>query len=1110
MKNIAAVTGEDPGFRFFQTDAKKDIPLNLSKSRIWIIDASREKILTARELYFEHRCAKKLKSRNWEEAKKNGSGFRYRLGGINSPSCSDIGDWQHLAQVLTAEGVNYFFNRSVYDSLFQKDDIQYIVEELYAGIIRERTKRSDRTPISCIVALICLHNSGCVLLPTGWISPRSELFDNWPGFQGTLTALLNISDEYFDVAVRKELEDAKANLKVAEAKGGNKKRKKTALLAIKLILQALPPTFKISEITGDMFIAVVDVQIRIRDKFIKTGAISRDRHISDLRLIWNAIAPYRLTLPSADEETRKVRAYITSFVTRTGTFGKEDYGRKRGHQMRKRGDLNWVTDESPHLAGIVDLAREYVSTGTAYISATLSRGFDKFLEYMIDRPDSPTELHMLKREDFRQGGVCCQSNGGYPSFIDYLRSAEDLKRNLNKGSNKGSRSDTQMNQILNATLNFLEWYRDYKKPDYQVPLFRSDIPEQARGGWNNGKSTKLPVPVRVLNICRKILTEDNYAWPRTLESDYAVVTLPDGRTQRVWCPVRAIAMLMLFSLPLRSVSVRRLDSGEGDEYLFDRESGEWKLNDLPTMEKGRSVGIIHQILDTDGTGKPLGGFFINSNKTRNADVKLTSSRGPNKSAFSFGYIIPWNNFELFGHIAFCRDWQTKNNPISEPRGLDSVAEHSMRVTAAVAGSLPDYYFLFRDPNAANEPISSHKLNAMFKQVLEEASRRLSIEYEQEISLSHHFSLHSLRVGGITAFMKSGMPLGVLTEFIAGHSTIIMNLYYQKHSAPEISDIISKAAENLENGDLLEEDLLDRVAQISEDITYNPDGAFTAGGLVFQDKMAFDYLRKSQKGLVLVDIDGCCPVGGSMCDLGGPANTRGEAGFNLLGIHGCATCRFHVTGEPFLAGMVIKANEAIYKLRSLAKAIQDLESRVAGCLNQDSAGLKRMLQGRLDSLNMMAEQTMAEWASRVQSIMMTTGQIRYEKKDDKAAGRTVLMAKDNIVFEEGSEFRLTDFLARTTDLVKLDPVLTEAVKLRRKVLLNKLLTKNGIESLLMSVPDQIAQKSACGLVDMMVEAVGWEGVDSAMTGQVSLQELGFDVTGFDQKGLPSLSDLKRLN
>lgn len=1087
--------GEDTGFRRFLADDGEEVRFNLARTRVWIVDDTSSRVEIARTLYFQLKCAEKLRSGSWANAKKADSVFRYRRGGLFGPDPSTIQEWRSLAQALTAEGIDYFFSQAVFDALYFHESVTPIVEELYDALLRGRSSKSDRTTSAAIDGLFCLQAAGAILLPAGWASRYGGVRDVWPGATETLSAILHPDESLFPHVVQEQLKGALVTLHGQGSKGGNAKRILQAYRTLKLFLTALPPGWEMGRITGDMFIAAVDLVVQMREG--ASDVPPRDRHISNLRLVWNGIAPYRATLPSAADETRKIRDFVTTFVSRVGGDAKSElHRRQRGHQMRKEGDLRWVLEEAPHLEPVVELGREFIHSGTAYVSATLSRGFEKLFEYLIDRPDRISDISGLNREDFRAGAQSCAVNGGFPSYIDYIRHAHDVKRNKNRGSNKGMRSDNQLNHVLNATLNFLEWYRDYKNPDFHVPLYRSDIPAQDRRGWNGGKSTKLPVPVRVLNLCKAILTENGYAWAKAQKDDYVVVTYPDGTTGLEWSPVRAVAMLMLFSLPLRGVSVRRLDSGEGDELIFDPDANAWVCNVLPTAEPGRSVGVVHQILDMGEDGRPLGGFFINSNKTRNAKAKLGSSRGANKSARAFGYIIPWHNEDLFRHLAYCRAWQIRNNPVTEPRSLDTVADHSMRVTKAVARNLPGFYFLFRDPTAGNEPISSFKLNQLFEQVLAEAGRRLSQEEGREISLSDLFTLHSLRVGGITAFMKAGVPLSVLTELIAGHATVMMNLYYQRHSSPEISRIISEAASALESGGLIEDDLIDRVSRISEDIAIGDDGTLSAQGLVFRDKEALDLLRKCQKGLVLIDIDGCCPAGGTMCDLGGPLNTRGEAAANLLGQHGCATCRFHVTGEPFLAGMVVKANEAIYRLSGLAEAIRTIEAQIAEAQSGPGHGSRRVLQGRLDGLHLQADQLMMEWSSRVQAILMTTGQMRMLEEDVSRDGNAVLIAKERVSFEEGSRFRLADLLARATDVIQLNPSVAEEVKLRRRVVLDQILDHNGLRPFLFSLPDKVAQRSATKLVDLLVGGIGWEGMEAASHCRATLTDLGFDPIKLD--------------
>ena len=235
-----------------------------------------------------------------------------------------------------------------------------------------------------------------------------------------------------------------------------------------------------------------------------------------------------------------------------------------------------------------------------------------------------------------------------------------------------------------------------------------------------------------------------------------------------------------------------------------------------------------------------------------------------------------------------------------------------------------------------------------------------------------FTLHSLRVGGITAFLKAGVPLGVLTEFIAGHASVIMNFYYQVFAATEVDSIIKQAADKLDSGEMVESDLFQRLARIREDLKVQRETPFHSQGLVFRDAAGLEMLRAARKGIIMLDLDGACPVGGALCDEGGPLVESAHASPNVLGQFGCPTCRFHVTGVPFLPGMVIKANEVIYRLRNVGMLLREVEDSLGK--PGTTFGARTLLSNRLEGIKLEAENLMIEWQARVQAVLLTTGQI----------------------------------------------------------------------------------------------------------------------------------------
>jgi len=66
-----------------------------------------------------------------------------------------------------------------------------------------------------------------------------------------------------------------------------------------------------------------------------------------------------------------------------------------------------------------------------------------------------------------------------------------------------------------------------------------------------------------------------------------------------------------------------------------------------------------------------------------------------------------------------------------------------------------------------------------------------------------------------------------------------------------------------------------------------------------------------------------------------------------------------------------------------------------------------------------------------------------------------------------------------------------VKLRRRVVLDQILDHNGLRPFLFSLPDRVAQRSATKLVDFLVGAIGWEGLEAASHRRATLTDLGFD-------------------
>ena len=102
----------------------------------------------------------------------------------------------------------------------------------------------------------------------------------------------------------------------------------------------------------------------------------------------------------------------------------------------------------------------------------------------------------------------------------------------------------------------------------------------------------------------------------------------------LWSPVRAVALYIKLELPLRTLQVRMLDSGEADTWRYA--DGDWVLN-LNRLAQGSERRPVQQgvfrrstaLTDGDAVSTVL---YINTNKT--ADI---TTSGPEK-----GYVLPWS------------------------------------------------------------------------------------------------------------------------------------------------------------------------------------------------------------------------------------------------------------------------------------------------------------------------------------------------------------------------------------------------------------------------------------------------------------------------------------
>jgi hypothetical protein len=409
------------------------------------------------------------------------------------------------------------------------------------------------------------------------------------------------------------------------------------------------------------------------------------------------------------------------------------------------------------------------------------------------------------------------------------------------------------------------------------------------------------------------------------------------RVTELWSPVRAVALYIKLELPLRTFQVRMLDSGEADtwRYVHGPKEGSFELNDssLATGSATRPYqrGVFHRNANEAGAG-----LFINTNKT--ADI--------NKPENAKGYVIPWAHETALYWLEKLRCWQERYNPISAPMAwVELEAKHFGRTPPhpEVLEARGTACFLFRDAAAANDddrqkPIVAFALDYFWYRLLARLEQRClargeMLEGGTPIHFVDHnsntvtlYPLHALRVSLISYLVLDlQLPLAVVSKLIAGHARLIMTLYYTKFGHAYMKEVLNAAERNTLAADeashrrfLMDatmEQVSQRFASVSVDAVRAAIGHKSAATFIFEDK-------------------GICPVGGSMCDVGGEAINDNNINHKFFAPvpgypqeRNCVRCRFFLSGPAWLPGLIAHFNAISYEAHERAERHNDLLEEV---------------------------------------------------------------------------------------------------------------------------------------------------------------------------------------
>lgn len=523
-----------------------------------------------------------------------------------------------------------------------------------------------------------------------------------------------------------------------------------------------------------------------------------------------------------------------------------------------------------------------------------------------------------------------------------------------------------------------------------------------------------PLSEKLVPLVREILEEGAEGWPGKSGRFHETVEL-DGRAHTVYCPVIPSLFLVMLEVPLRMAQIRRLDTGEGDAYHFNAETMEWEKNTGPLAgywEEKLQVGKSRT--DTRGYSreledeiKPVVGLNITTNKTGKP------------------YVVPWFVPKVHQILWDLRKWQEKFNPISAPITPRQYVDDAGRSPSSTLEKMPEIFpisRLFRNKyhDYDGRVVTSTEMHRAWGYLLQELERRWNLMHpgKQLTLVDIHptnrqpyrlrYTIHGLRVRGLTNLRRGGMPLELLSKFVAGHATLRMTLYYVEPNPFEISTLVEEAFARADAQRQFIDDLkvagVDRAHEMAVSLAPAAlSDAFTSGSTVSFCNVTL----------------GVCPFDGSRCGDGGELlraeNTNGSPK-NVYGPvekRNCVVCRHFLSGPPFVAELLAYGTKLCERRQFLAheeeRILEELAAHEAALKN--GAINKAFFENQYDSLQTEAIQFRDERETNENSIFNIELLCTASQKllDNAQEGEDKVMLVGNVRssvvnFEELSKFK----------------------------------------------------------------------------------------------------------
>lgn len=738
---------------------------------------------------------------------------------------------------------------------------------------------------------------------------------------------------------------------------------------------------------------------------------------------------------------------------------------------RSDGQFRWLSTARPELSAWAEMFRAFIkSRDTAGVRNQIDR-LNILGDFLCSLSGPPLEPWSVVRRSHIYDATLTNPD----TYLEYLR--------------KNFESAKRRNDNLSTIRQFFDWLRDYliaSDNDIGNSFANPILPSDSVGRTDpQFKTNRDALPPYVMNEMKELLTENDFAFPRTYSR--ATVQVRDyetGLNTRVFDPGLAVCLYTLFDMPIRSHQARWLDSGHLDEKIYDPRRNALVPNSSEFAIPGRREGALR--LEHDGLrAESWLTLWVNTNKTAQYDSPHV------------GYVIPYVSPTLADLLQMYSQWQQRYLPkLREPLSYRVYQEDVRERERPNGVKGPQIAPLFRDPYAAdlNRPIEYPRLARFYTKVLEEAQKRIERKYGHRLKLvtddgkggrKWTVDLHSLRVSGITNLIEAGVPLEVVQQFVAGHATLVMTLHYLRFSPAKLRKFLELAHDRMLNDeDFVGSELFAEYLDEFAPFLLGQDGAGKGAG--------FSALQE-KTGIMTITSEGICP--GTSCSTGGPLEDRTQNRYAPVpGGQRCGLCRYWLTGPAHLLGQVAAVNNLAYAIRKKGLEVASLNDQRIDAEDGGNQRKARELRDRVDILNRELEIDVNEWAARYhyaeRSVALMDEYLSAKqrvKATDGSVPVPILTSSSapelKVTLEQAHEFALLDQITQMSDFTT--GFKNREAELEKNTILSKMMTANGMKPFLLGLNEEQAHEAGNLLSAILLQQVRGQELDEVLTGKKPL-------------------------